>query len=165
VKIRKEKLLTYIDESTGFSISYPRDWGEVPRELWKGMQTEEGEILITFWSPYPHKLNFIVWKEELSYPMDLQNYYEVKKEKVKERALMLNNYAFISEEDLAIDDMPAIKHIFTHSTPDGRPAKSMHVYLVKNQTAWVISFSGEPTSLDAFKSTFDAIISSFSLQE
>ena len=158
-------LLTYIDESNGFSISYPRDWEEMPREIWKGVQTEEGEILIAFWSPYPHKLNFIVWKEELSYPMNIQNYYEVKKEKVKERALMLNNYAFISAEDLAIDGIPAKKDIFTHSTPSGRPSKSMYVYMVKNQTAWVISFSGEPASFDDFKSTFDAIISSLSLQE
>jgi hypothetical protein len=109
------------------------------------------------------RANNTVWIEELSYPMSLQYYYEVKK--VKERALMHNNYAFILAEDLVIDDIPATKDIFTHSTPEGCPAKSMYLYLVKNQTGWVISFSGEPTSLDALKSTFDAIISSFSLQE
>jgi len=158
-------LLTYNDESNGFTISYPQHWEEIPRQYWEGMQTEEGEIVTAFWSPYPHKLNFIVWKEELSSPMSLQNYYGGKKEKVKERALMLNNYAFISAEDLAIDSIPAKKDIFTHSTPSGRPAKSMHVYMVKNQTAWAISFSGEPASFDEFKSTIDAIISSLSLQE
>ncbi len=92
-----------------------------------------------------------------------QNYYEVKK--VKETALMHNNYAFILAEDLVIDDILATKDIFTHSTSEGRPAKSMYVYLVKNQPAWAISFSGEPTSLDALKSTVDAIISSFSLHK
>ena len=158
-------LLTYNDETNGFTISYPQHWEEIPRQYWEGMQTEEGEMVTAFWSSYPHKLNFIVWKEELSSPMSLQNYYEVKKEKVKERALMLNNYAFISAEDLAIDGIPAKKHIFTHSTPSGRPAKSMHVYMVKNQTAWAITFSGEPASFDDFKSTFEAIISSLSLQE
>lgn len=157
--------LIYIDKSNGFSIHYPRDWDEIPRQYWESMQTEEGEIITAFWSSSPHKLNFIVWKEELSSSMSLKNYYEGKKEKVKERALMLNNYAFISAEDLAIEGIPAKKDIFTHSTPDGRPAKSMYVYMVKNQTAWVISFSGEPASFDEFKSTIDAIISSFSLQE
>ncbi len=158
-------LLTYNDETNGFAISYPQHWEEIPRQHWEGMQTEEGEIITAFWSPYPHKLNFIVWKEELSSSMNLQNYYEGKEERVKERALMLNNYIFISAEDISIDGIPAKKDIFTHSTPGGRPAKSMHVYMVKNQTAWSISFSGEPASFDEFKSTIDAIIPSFSLKE
>ncbi len=157
-------LVPYIDKSNGFSISHPRDWEEVPRELWKGMQTEEVKILIAFWSPDPYKLNFIVWKEELSYPMNLQNYYEVKREKVKERALKYN-YAFISAEELAINGTPAIKHIFFYSTPDGLLVKEMVVYIVKDQTAWIIGFSGEPTSFDEFNSTFEAIISSFSLHD
>lgn len=156
-------LQTYIDGSNEFSISRPRDWEELPKELWKGMQTDEGETLIAFWSP-SHKLNFIVFKEELSHPMNLQNYYEVKREKVKERALKYN-YGFISAEELAINGIPAIKDIFFYSTPNGLLVKDTVVYIVKDQTAWIIGFSGEPTSFDEFNSTFEAIISSFSLHD
>jgi len=159
-------LLTYNDETNGFTISYPQHWEEIPRQYWEGMQTNETEILIAFWSQHPPHLNFMVSREGLSSSMILEDYYEQKKNDKEKVALeLLGSFSIISEEKFTMGNMPAKGFTYSTLTPNGRPTKGMHVYMVKGQTAWGIGFGGEPSSFDASMSTFNTIISSFSLKE
>lgn len=153
-------LLAYRDEVNGFTISYPQDWEQMPRQYWEGTK-----VLIAFNSPYPHKLSLIVVRTRAYSPLSLEDYYEQEKKMEKDKALaMFGKFSIISEEEFTVDNMPAKGLTFSSLTPGGRSAKYMRVFIRKGQTIWGIGLAGEPDSFDEFRSTFDTMISSFSLR-
>jgi len=102
-------LLTYADEVNGFSISYPRDWESLPKEL-RGEDTIAG-----FCTPQGTAENrvaiFLVDKYTLPYEQSLQAGYEELKLAAKQE----DGYIFISKDDLTISGVPAIKYVYRSS--------------------------------------------------
>ncbi len=155
------EMLTYTDTANGLSVSYPRDWKEMPQNLLGGLMNimgGKGTVAAGFWAPaaaeYGFTPNFIVARTALQYEQTLESAYnEVKLETEQEKG-----YAFISKDYLTIDGIPAIKYIYQSS----QIANSIHVFiiLVRGKTGWVILFSCAPQSFNSLEPTFDAIAGS-----
>lgn len=170
------EIVPYNDKGNGFCMPYPKGWEKIPDDLMKAMKAAvsaaakeyglEGaaeEIVGGFWSPTPHKHNFMVAKVESPRAVDLKDFYQRKKSIVEKRASILGGYEVKSEERISVDGVPAMKLVFLHLSPGGRKAESMQIYLVRDQVVWCISFSGEGDNFDVLVPTFDAIVKGFSV--
>lgn len=145
--------LVHSDEANGFAISYPEDWEVIP-------DVPEA-VLIAYRDSSSceyHFPNFSVGKRELSQATDVQTLFEEE----KAHLATLEGYTPISEEDLIIDGMPAIKHVFTLDVA-GSTVKVMEVLLVKGTTSWFMPSECAPGCWGAYEPIFDTIMSTFDL--
>ncbi len=147
-------LLTYTDEVNGFSISYPRDWESLPKEL-RGEDTIAG-----FRTPQgtaEHRVAiFLVDKYILPYEQTLQAGYEELKLGAEQ-----GGYAFVSKDQLMVGGVPAIKCVLQKSFD--QPTTMMVVYLVQGNVEWVVTFACVSDSFGSLEPTLDTIATSFRL--
>jgi hypothetical protein len=147
--------LTYTDEAVGFSISYPEKWERM---------SEEEDVLVGFEAPeaeYDVRANCVVVHEEVPSRGTLQSYFAKNKIDFQKQ---LKEYTPISEEELTIDGMPAIKHVFTFSKKK-TTFKQMQIYLKQGKVGWVVGFTSVPETFNSHQSTFETIAASFHLFE
>lgn len=145
--------LTYTDNISGFSISYPMGWNVVPADE---LETD----LAAFSAPSlcAGYLSYVVIFTA-PYSSDLQSYYFEVKDIISE----LEGYTLISEEELMVDGIPAIKLIYTH-TDFGYALQNMGQILVNEETGWNIRASTPPECWNVYEDTFNTIIGSFQIQ-
>ncbi len=144
--------MVYRDSANGFAISYPQSWDIMPEWQW-------GEALVGFWYTLAvgSAAHFQVFREELTYPMDVEAYFEAVKRQLASR----KEYTDISEQELTLGGRAAMKHVFTWQSEQSQ--KDMVVCLVDGTTAWII-YCGTLTDLwSQFAAKFDAIAGSFRL--
>lgn len=146
--------LEYTNEELGFRISYPATW-----------EVEEDEGYITLMAPDDdvwdvYNENVLIVIEELSQPMDLDEYLE----------RVLNEIAW------EVDEFTVITDVFDINV-SGHPAKLvtyMGIYygyhivtslaaVIADSTAYVLLFSAEPDKVDLYSDTFDTILRSFEI--
>ena len=142
---------TYTENVGGFSISYPSSWGIYP--------AIGGGYFAFFESPSTcagQKPLASVFSEDTG-STSLQTWYS---EKMKPAMENWSDYNLISEENVTIDDIPAVKVICTYSE-DGDTVKAMVCFLVKQQRFWSIEGDCALTCWDTYKGTFNTMISSF----
>lgn len=145
---------TYTDNVNGFSIDYPEDWEMPPEELWEG-------AYVAFYAPEEcsdFTANFNVVGEGLPFSMSVQTYYE----SVKSILQILTGYTPISEEEMNMGVGAAIEHVYSYSLA-GQTMTQMQIYLVEDQTAWVLTFSTVPACWGQYEPTFDTVVDSFQL--
>lgn len=148
---------TYTDTVNGFSISYPDDWEVIPKE-------ESDLLLAIFLAPSlcsGYLSSSAVFKQEFSFSMSVQTYYlEVCKAVVSD----YEGYTSISEEELTVCGVPAIKYVYTYTdTESGFTKQNMELVLVKEQTGWTIATSSTVECWNLYENTFNTIIDSFRL--
>lgn len=146
---------TYTDVVNGFSIEYPQGWNKYPEEYM------EEEILIGYGDSSRCDgilSNFNVGQEKLLVSMSVQDFWE----EVKQQLATLEGYAPISEEEITIYGLPAIKHVYIFMY-QGEPLKNAQAFLVEGKTAWGIICTSAPNCWSQYESTFDTIINSFKL--
>jgi len=90
--------------------------------------------------------------------MSVQSYFE--KGKIYLQAF--TEYTPISDTELTVAGEPSIKHVYTWRL-SGQTLKQMQVYLVQDETAWVLTFTTAPACWSQYESTFDTITASFQL--
>lgn len=149
-------LLTYTDETNGFSISYPGNWERAPEELLGG-------AIVGFSAPreeHGGKPNFTVFRRELPSEMSVDSFFETSKSGLQ----AVEGYTFVSKQDIVIDGMPAIKYVYTVSR-GGTTIKGMQVLLVQGKSGWIITHTCAPESFGSLEPTFDAIAAGFCLLE
>jgi len=145
--------VVYTDEANGFTISYPEDWEiipDVPEAVLIACRDNS--------SCEDHFPNFSVGKRELSQAMSVQTIFEEEKANLA----TLEGYTPISEEDVFLDGMPAIKHVFTLVVNEAT-VKVMEVLLVKGATLWFMPSECAPGCWGYSRDYFDTIVGSFHL--
>jgi len=147
--------VAYTDDSNGFTISYPEDWDKIPDESYIGGVVFGCRDNSSCEDHFP---NFSVGKRELSQAMSVQTIFEEEKANLA----TLEGYTPISEEDMFLDGMPAIKHVFT-LVVDEATVKVMEVLLVKGATLWFMPSECVPGCWGYSKDYFDIIAGSFDL--
>ena len=147
--------ITHTDEANGFSFSYPDDWQLASVEL-------SGDIDVMVLAPVACgdvTTNFNMASEGLPYPMNVQTYYfEYNKWKLE----AFPEYSLISSDGQTIAGEVAIRNVYTWGI-SGQNVKQMQVYLVKDETAWVLTFTTAPACWNQYETTFDNMVNSFQL--
>jgi len=143
---------SHTDEPAGYSIICPDNW-----EKLSGIPG----CLVSFGEPSTEsgiRANFLVGDEELPL-IDLEGYSsKFKKESQKIR----KDFSVISEEKLIIDDIPAVKIIYT-STEKGIPTKGVAILLMQSHFGWYIIFTSDTEAFDSHQPTFETVVSNFHL--
>lgn len=153
---------THTDEENGFAVDYPEEW------TWSDdivAETTEAETtgLAAFVSPtaedgfYP---NLVVSKSALPGALPLSMVFPALQVSPYFPD-MYPGYASVSDEDTTVAGLDAIKHVFTYTDGDGLDLKAVQVLVVKGQDLWVARCVTTEASFDAYESTFDDIVGSF----
>ena len=146
--------ITHADEVNGFSFSYPDDWQLASDELSAGTD-------VMFLAPVACSYintNFNVVSEGLPYSMSVQSYFENGKSYLQ----AFTGYTPISDDELTVAGKASIKHVYTWLL-SGQTIKQMQVYLVQDETVWVLTFTAAPACWSQYEATFDTIADSFQL--
>lgn len=145
---------TYVfDEIRTFWIEYPIVWKVAPQEQWGNTAI----LLYDLSSCEDGLLASDIMVEELPIQMSIETYLELGKEKLES----MEAYIPISEENIVVDGIDAIKYIYSMNS-SGINYKLVTYSLVEGRTGWVITFSGYPAScVDEHEDDFDSIAASF----
>lgn len=145
---------THTNVVRGFSISYPGDWVEAPGVMALG-------ALAAYRAPSACGggfANMNVLREDLPVSMSLQDFWEANQPDLA----TIQGYAPISEEEITLCGLPAIKHVCT-TTMRGTTAKHVQAFLVEGKVGWLIMCSTAADCWNQYEPVFDAIINSFEL--
>jgi hypothetical protein len=73
-----------------------------------------------------------------------------------------NDYTFISEDEITVSGVPAMKLVFSYYLSNsGSPVQMMICNLVKGQTIWMITFQCVPACWSTYEGTFNTVLDSF----
>ena len=145
---------TYTNEAKGFSIGYPEDWEVDPL-------TDPPQMVSISTKTWNLKtVRIMVYKSEAS-DLSLEDFSELQIQSVLDNA---TDYALIFTEALTVRDVSAIKHTY-NCTIASTTYFSMKVYLVQDETGWILCFDVPQESLDAYESIFNISLNSFQLLE
>jgi hypothetical protein len=145
--------LEYVDEAVGFSISYPENW-----QITSG----SSDFLVGFGAPEAEagiQASCIVAHEVVTRKENLQSYFTRIKGNLKKK---LKGYTPVSEEEITLDQIPAIKHVYTFFDKNVT-FKQMAIYLKQGEVGWVINCSCSPDAYNSYQPTFEAVAASFQL--
>ena len=146
------QFLTYTDEANRFSIDYPQGWDVNPEE--------SSDVKVAIWSKKfgINAAGILVAKYKAT-GYTLKTFSDFQIEALPN---IIKDYAPISTEELTINGIPAIEHVYGHTvTPTSYI--TMRVYLVEDGTGWILGFPCPQKSLDSFKSTFETVLNSLRL--
>jgi hypothetical protein len=149
--------LTFIDDINGLAIDYPGDWEPIPDEY---MEWFAGEMGVTgFWAPVAcgdFIANFNVVNEPLPFSMSVETYFDSSKRHLRS----LEGYGPVSEEEITVNGMTAMRHLF-NQTSDGDTIRQMQVYLVRDETGWVLTYSTSSSCWQQYEPVFNHMTDSF----
>lgn len=145
---------TYSNSSLGISIQYPQDWTKV--------EGAAGTV-VTFQSPqssasddFLENLNIVV--EDLSsQPMTLSEYVELNVNMLKQ---YIPSYKLIDSSSTTLAGMPAQKLVYTGELQQ-YALKWMQIISIKNNVAYVISYTATESSYSSNLETAQHMIDSF----
>lgn len=148
-----KKMLTYVDEAIGFSVSYPDNWAKM---------SESPDYLVGFVEPeagQDFQANYLVSHEEVPATKDLHEYFDTVKRGLQRK---FREYTSVSEEEITIDGMLAKKHICTHSEKK-TTFKQMLICLKQGKVGWLVVFTSTVDGFETYQPTFEAIMASIHL--
>jgi hypothetical protein len=149
--------LTHTDEANGFAVDYPADW------TWSDelvAETEGG--VAAFRSPKEEdsfRPHMVVTKTALPIPLSVREVFGYA-HSTGHQAEEFAGYVSISDEDITVDGLPAIKHVFTYSEV-GLELKAKQLWVVKEREAWVVRYVTAEASFDSWEPVLDDILHSF----
>jgi hypothetical protein len=147
----------YTDDTNGFSISIPESWDIYSSEtegwvVFRHNSVCGGDFPAGVVSTYSTTYTSV----QAFYSEDIKSYIESS-----------DNYDFVSEENLTIDGIPAIKIIFRDvwwediAGVGATDVKVIECYLIKQQTVFGITLKCDPSCWDIYESTFNTMLTSF----
>jgi hypothetical protein len=149
------------DVANQYSILYPSSWEPMPDNfvnLVKQQLPESRQLLLAVWSK-DGKLNMQVTKERTDENGSLNDLYESS---LASSPLPHNT---VSKDEVTIDGIKAIKTVNTTTTPDGKPAKYLHLFLLHDGCVWTIGIGGAPGSFDTYLTDINKMVDSFSFEK
>jgi len=153
--------IQYKDDEYHYSISYPSSWSIIPNNLTETLkqQLPEGrQLLLAVWSS-DQKLNMIITIEGISEGSTLDEIIAMDR---ADSPFSSNN---ISQEEIAISNIRAVKSVDTATTPGGKPSKFVHLFLLHDNYFWNIGIGGHPELFDASRKEIDIMINSMQILE
>ena len=124
--------------------------------------SKSADVLIGFEAPeaeFGVIASCSVAHEEVPVQESLQSYFARSKGNLQKR---LKEYNLIAEEELTIDRMPAIKHVFSFADKN-TAFQQMQIYLKQGKVGWVITCSSAPDVFHSYQPAFDTVAASFHL--
>jgi len=154
------KFKKHIDSFHEYSILYPLTWEPLPKEfveMVKKQLPEGREILLAVCAP-DGKLSLQIAIERVQEVGSVDELYEqsIANSPLEQECL--------SKQRLTVQNINAIKVVTTTTTPAGKPAKYVHLFLVRKGWAWIVGIGGEPQSFQNSESTIEAITESLQFQ-
>ena len=149
------QFVTYTDEVNGFAIDYPEEWHvEHP--------SNDPQIKVAIWRKKVNQspIGIIVTKYEAS-GHTLESFSGFQIGRLPDK---IDDYAPISTEEITINGMPAVKHIY-NETLASHLYTSVQVYLVQGGAEWILAFHSPQESFASYESTGDTALNSFRLLE
>jgi len=146
------------DTANKYSIQYPSSWEKMPSDFIAiaKKQLPDRDILLALWSTDRY-LSLSVAIEKV--PSEARG-FTLKELFNRMLAISMISRQTISQEELKIQGVTAIKVVSSASTPNGLPAKYIHLFLIRKGTAWIIGIGGQPASFDNNRNQIDAVLSS-----
>jgi len=145
------QFVTYTNEANEFSIDYPQGWRVEP-------DLSDPHIRV--------KICKSLWDQNVG--VQVAKYWDeiggldsFSQSQIK-AASNFEDYVPLSTEELTINGIPAIKHTYT-ATASPKSYKFVQIYLVKNETGWLLHFFCTGKDFDSREATFDTILNSFRL--
>lgn len=151
--IPPSEFVTYTDDEYGFSMSVPSSWQTMSMEEAEIEESGTAFFPLSLCSEVP-VLGGVVVNETSG--LSLQSYYEM----VKSDTGDYEDFAILSEEEITINGIPAMKAIFTGST-EGYTVQVMVGVLVKGHSGWDIELGCASECWDTYEDTFNTMLSSF----
>jgi len=144
--------LIHTDEANGFAISYPEDWDTITT----------GVALIAFVAEADPICapQFSVTIEELSQPMSVETWFE----ELKDNLTAAEGYTPISEEEMTVDGIAAIKHVCSFDVREVT-FQAMLLYAVEGTTGWTVFCTCRFDCWSQYGPIFDTVAGSFRLLE
>ena len=147
---------TYVNDQYDFSCQYPSDWT---------LDDNYADTLVLFAKPVdsendPH-INVNIFIEELTtnQGISLEEYAEIREVQFQE----LDNYEKVAEQDISVSGIDAKLFVYSFDIST-ISIKGAQVFFIRNNIAYIITYTATPTSYNENYSEFKLIIDSFSFQ-
>ena len=148
--------LTYKDQANGIIVDYPRDWSRADELLTKVM---DAVGIVAFRSPTEEnsfRPFMIVTKRVLPISLSVREVFDYA-HSTGHQAAEFPGYVSISDQDITLGSLSAIKHVFTYSE-GGLKVKVKQLWVVKDTQAWVVRCVTAEASFDSWQPTLDTIV-------
>ena len=143
--------LEHVDEESGFAILYPQDWEDY---------TSEG-VLVAFGAGEADvecAPQFNVVAEELSAPTTVDAWFE----EMKGNFTAVAGYTAISEEQVTVDGVAAIKHVCSFDVYEVS-FTAMLLYAVEDTVGWTVFSTCRSDGWVRYEPVFDTVLGGFRL--
>jgi len=149
---------TYTNESYGFSMEYPEDWSYTEANA---------SSVVTINSPkqsssdvFSENVNVVV--QTLPPDMTLAMYAE---KSMKDLNTYVGNFDLMEQKDVTIAGQPGKRLVYQGVYPgQENEYKFLQEYVVKDGSAYLLTYTAVPAEFDTFVSQAEVILASFSLQ-
>lgn len=146
--------ISYENSTYKIKIKYPNHWDK---------QEDYMGTVVNFLAPREDKadkfmenVNLVV-QDLSSQPMTLKQYTDLTLEQLKQ---LITNSEVISSKDTAVGGVPGYK-IICKGTQGQYNLKWLTVYTIKNNKAYVLTFTAEETQYSSYSNVAEKIINSF----
>lgn len=142
-------------QSSGFMIWFPKDWTHQENVYW---------AQVMFFAPQAtgdqFRENVSVVTEQLPAPMTVSDYYTAVKTQLTQ---LISGYQEITNEDIDLNGVAAKKLVYKGSQSNYALQRTQ-VIVIKDTTAYVISYTATADTYSDFVKEVDTIIASFTVQ-
>ncbi|MBT1688451.1 hypothetical protein [Dawidia soli] len=147
------KFLTYTNPMNKFNMRYPERW-----------QNQAGMNAVAFLSPkeneqdaFQENVNLML-QDLTQQPMNIDQYTELTRQQVVQFA---GNDAIVSLKDATIGGQPCKEFVFKMAY-DGRNLKLKQYWFIKEQTAYLFTYTAETTQYANYENVATNLMKSFS---
>lgn len=151
--------LTHTDEVNGIAVDYPAGWTWADDLV---LEAEYAVVIVAFRSPAEEdgfRPHMVVTKTVPPVPVTVRQAFSLA-HAVGHQAEEFSGYVSVSDEDITVDGLPAIKHVFTCSE-GGVALKVKQFWVVKEVEVWVVRYVTAEASFDSLEPVLDGIVLSF----
>lgn len=139
----------------GFTVTYPKNWGLIETNT-----SAKIVIVATFEDENDSfRENIAIGIEDLTTNVQVQD-YAIKNIEDIEKKLGIKSEG---EDTVEINGIVSYKVIFSPRTKNEISIKQMQVYMLKDNTAYILTFTSEEKNFDNYMNKVDEIINSFTI--
>ncbi len=140
-----------------YSIQFPKEW-EILKNV---MDTDVIAIAPKIDPEDLFRENVNIIKATLDVPISPEEYYLIN---IKSLGNILSDFDLEKSEDILVDGSPAKKIVFTH-TIGVVNAKVLQYLILKDNKAYVLTFSADPMDFPNYLIKFEEIMQSFKFKK
>jgi len=139
----------------GFTVTYPKNWGLIETNT-----SAKIVIVATFEDENDSfRENIAIGIEDLTTNVQVQD-YAIKNIEDIEKKLGIKSEG---EDTVEINGIVSYKVIFSPRTKNEISIKQMQIYMLKDNTAYILTFTSEEKNFDNYMNKVDEIINSFTI--